>query len=271
MTDLDYAFLAKSLLDRSAIVLEPGKEYLVESRLLPVAKRHGFATIAEFVQRLRTPPQLNLMDDVVEAMVTTETLFFRDLVPFDILRTTVIPQFIRDRASQRRLTMWCGAASSGQEPYSIAMLLREHFPELLTWQITFLATDISHTMLQRCRDGRYSQMEVNRGVSPQLLAKYFVAEGGQWQIRADLRAMIDFRPLNLASSWPLLPPCDLVFLRNVMIYFDVPTKKAILQKIAKILKPDGYLILGGAETTYGLDDTFRRVDALRVGFFQKVG
>jgi chemotaxis protein methyltransferase CheR len=268
MTDTEYKALAKLLQDRSAIVLDPGKDYLVESRLNPVARRHNL-TLSEFLGRVGTPQGIGYADEIIEAMVTTETSFFRDGLPFDSLRKTVLPELIRSRQAERKLTIWCGAASSGQEPYTLAILLREYFPELLSWTITFHATDLSHTMLNRCRDGRYSQLEVNRGLPAPLLLKYFQQDGTTWQIRPEIRAMIDFRPLNLALPWPTMPPWDVVFLRNVMIYFDVPTKQAILKRLARVLKPDGYLVLGGAETTYGLDDSYRRVDTLKSGFFQR--
>jgi chemotaxis protein methyltransferase CheR len=271
MSEQDYTFLAKLLLERSALVLEPGKEYLVESRLAPVARRHGLASVAELVQRLRFGTANALGTDLVEAMVTTETSFFRDVHPFEALRRTVIPELIRARQADRRLNVWCAASASGQEPYTVALLLREYFPELAGWRLNLLATDISGEMLRRCREGRYSQVEVNRGLPINLLLKYFRQDGAHWQLHDAVRAMIDFQQLNLARAWPPLPPMDLVLLRNVMIYFDVDPKKSILRRVGQILRPDGYLVLGGAETTFNLDNSYQRVEALKAGFYRLAG
>jgi chemotaxis protein methyltransferase CheR len=266
MTPSDFAYVAKLLFDRSAIVLEPGKEYLVDSRLLPLSRKHGLSSVVEYIQKLRTTPLM--ADEVVEAMVTTETSFFRDGSPFETLRTTVLPELTTARQKERRLTIWCAASASGQEPYTIAIILREYFPELLNWQIDFLATDLSQEMVLRTREGKYSQIEVNRGLPAALLVKYFDQEGTTWQARLALRSMISVRQLNLAATWPAMMQCDLIFIRNVMIYFDLPTKKSILSRMAKLVRPDGYLVLGGAETTFNLEDSFQRVDRLKSGFFQ---
>jgi chemotaxis protein methyltransferase CheR len=270
MTEQEYAYFAKVLLERCAIVLEPGKEYLLETRLTPVARKHGLESVAALVQQLRMASINGLATELVEAMVTTETSFFRDVHPFETLRKAVFPELIRARQSERRLNIWCAASSSGQEPYTVALLLKEYFPELASWAVTFLATDISREMLRRSKEGRYSQIEVNRGLPINMLLKYFRQDGASWQLRDDIRALIDFRPLNLAQPWPPMPPMDLVLLRNVMIYFDVDTKKSILRRVARVLRPDGYLILGGAETTFGLDDAYKRIENLKAGFYQLV-
>ena len=271
MTEQDYALVARLLLDRAALVLEPGKEYLVESRLAPVARRHGLASVAEFIGRLRGAGTNGLLTELVEAMVTTETSFFRDVHPFEALRRAVLPELIRARQAEKRLNFWCMASASGQEPYTVALMLKEYFPELAGWHLTFLATDISQDMLRRSREGRYSQVEVNRGLPIALLLKYFRQDGAHWQLHDGVRAMIDFQPLNLARPWPPLPPMDLVLLRNVMIYFDVDTKKSILRRLTRVLRPDGYLVLGGAETTFNLDDSYRRVEDLKSGFYRLAG
>ncbi|MFO1010992.1 MAG: protein-glutamate O-methyltransferase CheR [Planctomycetota bacterium] len=254
----DFAFLQTLVRERSAIVLDPGKEYLAESRLAPIARGAGLPGIGELVAKLRTDPRGTLTDKVIEAMTTNETSFFRDVHPFEALRLNILPDLIKARANERTLNLWCAASSSGQEPYTIAMLIRENFPALIEWRIRFIATDISQEMLRRSRDGIYSQLEVNRGLPAKYLVKYFEKRGSDWQIKADLRSMIEFKELNLIKPWPAMPPLDVVFIRNVLIYFDLPTKRAILGNIRKVLRPDGYLFLGGAETTLSLDESFKR-------------
>lgn len=271
MTDQDFDFIRKLLQDRSAIVLEAGKQYLVETRLTPLVRQLKLNSIGELVNQLRTQPSNGLHTQIVEAMVTTETSFFRDHHPFETLRKVVLPELIGRRRDERRLSIWCAASSTGQEPYSLVLLLRESFPELATWNVSLLATDISQEMLTRAREGRYNQIEVNRGLPAPLLVKYFKQQGLSWQLNADVRNQVEFKEINLAQPWPFLPRMDLVLIRNVMIYFDVETKKAILGRLARLLKADGYLLLGGAETTFNLDDSYRRVENLKSGFYQLVG
>jgi chemotaxis protein methyltransferase CheR len=268
MTDQDYHFIRELLQDRSAIVLEDGKQYLVESRLTPLARKLGLETITELVEHLRSGALRGQYDQVVEAMVTTETSFFRDIHPFEALRKVVIPELIQKRSGERRLDVWCAACASGQEPYSLAMLFLESFPGLAGWSISLLATDLSNDVLARASEGRYSQIEVNRGLPAAMLVKYFRQHGTTWQLNADVRGMVSFRRMNLSQAWPPLPRMDLVLLRNVMIYFEVPTKKEILGRVSRVLRPDGYLLLGGAETTINLDDSFRRVEHHKAGFYQ---
>jgi chemotaxis protein methyltransferase CheR len=253
--------------ERSALVLEPGKEYLVKARLLPLAQRHGLTGIEPLVVRLRGSDN-GLTTEVVEAMLTTETSFFRDIHPFETLKKTVLPELIEARRAQRQLNIWFAASSSGQEPYSVALILKEWFPELSSWRLNLFATDISHEMLNRSRTGRYTQLEVNRGLPTPLLLKWFRQEGASWQLDDRIRSMVTFSPLNLAQAWPAMPTWDLVFLRNVMIYFDNDVKKMILGRVGRLLNKDGYLLLGGAETTLSLDDSFHRIEALKAGFYQ---
>jgi chemotaxis protein methyltransferase CheR len=269
MTDQDYDFIRKLLRDRSAIVLDADKRYLVEGRLAPLVRQLQLGSITDLVQQLRTRPANGLHTQIVEAMVTTETSFFRDLLPFETLRKTVIPDLLSRRSAARSLNIWCAATASGQEPYSVAMLLRDHFPELLTWNVSLLATDLSQEMLDRARAGRYNQIEMNRGLPAANLIKYFVQHGATWELREDVRKAVTFRQLNLAQPWPFLAQMDLVLMRNVMIYFEIETKKAILGRLARVLRPDGYLLLGGAETTFNLDDTYRRVEGLKPAFYQR--
>ncbi len=255
----EFNYVRRLVLEHSAIVLEEDKGYLVESRLLPLARREGFASLDRLVQRLQTEPFNGLHRQTVEALTTNETSFFRDFHPFEALRKFVLPDLMSRRAAQRELRVWCAASSSGQEPYSLAMLIRENFPHLANWKLHILATDISTDILARAREGRYSQLEVNRGLPATLLVKYFQKRGYDWYLCDDIRRMVDYQALNLADPWPSLPSLDLVLLRNVLIYFGMETKKAVLSKVRKILKPDGYFFLGAAETTFSIDDSYERV------------
>ncbi len=257
--DQGLAFLRELVVTRAGIVLDADKDYLLQSRLEPVAREAGLASLEELTTALRGTPFGTLHEKVVEAMTTNETSFFRDVHPFDIFREHVMPDMLQKRAGTRTLSLWCGASSSGQEPYTVAMILREHFPELATWTIKFLATDISTEMLNKCRTGKYSQLEVNRGVPAALLLKYFEKKGMSWRIKEELRSMIEFEQLNLIGSWPPMEKIDIVWLRNVLIYFDVEAKKEIFRKIRNIMRPDGYMFLGGAETTMNLDEHFERL------------
>jgi chemotaxis protein methyltransferase CheR len=270
MTAQDFAAICRLLQERSAIVLEAGKEYLVETRLIPLVRQLNLTSIGELIVQLRSQPGNGLQRQIVEALVTSETSFFRDHHPFDALRKTAIPDLMERRRGERRLNVWCAACSTGQEPYSLVLLFREHFPELLGWQIQMLASDLSQPVLARAREGRFGQIEVNRGLPATFLIKYFDQHGTSWQLKPALRNMVQFQEINLAGPWPPMPPMDLVLLRNVMIYFDVNMKKAILGRLARLLRPDGYLLLGGAETTINLDDSFRRVDPVKAGFYQLV-
>ena len=259
ITQADFDFISSVVRAESAIVLERGKEYLVESRLLPVAKELGHPTIGDLVKQLRGSPMGPLRGQVIEAMTTNETSFFRDVHPFQALSDTVLPELMRARATERSLNIWCAAASSGQEPYSIAMLLDDALVGRPGWRVRLLATDISQQMLDRTREGIYSQLEMNRGLPAQRLVKHFTRVGTHWQISENLRRMVECRLLNLDAAWPMMPQMDLIFLRNVLIYFDIPTKQRILARVKKVLRPDGYLFLGGAETTLNLDAGFERV------------
>ena len=266
----DFDYIAQLVHRRSAIVLEPGKEYLAESRLESVARENGLQSVTELVHHMRSG-SMDLGDAVVDAMTTNETSFFRDIHPFDALRESVLPELIAARRVARSLTIWCAATSSGQEPYSLAMILREHFPEVRDWQIRIIATDISPSMLTRTREGRYSQLEVNRGLPASLLVKYFTRDGMHWVVAEELRRMVSTQFLNLAERWPVLPPFDLILMRNVLIYFDVATKQQILGKVRQQLRPDGLLLLGGAETTMNLDANFERVPHGRSTWYRPTG
>ncbi len=208
---------------------------------------------------MRSSKSSGLIAKAVDAMTTNETSFFRDVHPFMTLRKHILPEIIARKETEKTLNIWCAAASSGQEPYTIAMILKEYFPALADWSVSILATDISEEMLARCRKGVFSKLEVNRGLPAPLLIKYFQQNGADWQIKDVLKDVIDFRPLNLIAPWPLIPRMDIVFIRNVLIYFDVKTKQDILTNIRKNMDPEGYLFLGGAETTRNIDAEFHRL------------
>jgi chemotaxis protein methyltransferase CheR len=264
----DFDYLCRLVMERSAIVLEPGKEYLADSRLLPVARRAGCDTIGTLIARLRSTSYGDLHRQAVEAMTTNETLFFRDAHPFETFQTMVLPGLIASRASERRINILCAPCSSGQEPYSLAMLIRERFPQLASWSLRLMAADLSTEMLARAKAGRYSQLEVNRGLPAPYLVKYFRRQGVEWEISDEIRRMVELFPMNLAGQWPILPPLDIIFMRNVLIYFDLETKKSILSKVRRVLRPDGYLVLGGAETTFNRDESFERLTAGTAGWYR---
>ena len=266
----EFDYVRTLIRDRAGIALESGKEYLVESRLDPLARQEGFPTLTHFIASLKSSPfSAGLHHKVVQAMTTNETSFFRDVRPFEVLKAVVLPELVAQRGAQRALNFWCAASSTGQEPYTIAMVMREAAPTLLSaWNFRFIATDISTEVLARAIQGRYSQLEVNRGLPASLLVKYFQQEGGEWQIKADLRRMVEFREINLTEPWSILPPMDIVFMRNVLIYFSIETKKGILARVRQLLKPGGFLFLGSSETTLNLDDGFEPVPTDRTACYR---
>ena len=257
MTPNDYDHLRRLLKDRSGLVLSGDKQYLVESRLLPLARKAGFAGLAELMANLHGPHPEALTVEVVEAMTTNESFFFRDKTPFEYFRDVIMPALLAARAAQRRIRIWCAAASTGQEPYSLAICLREMSHAIAGWRIDIIATDLSTEVLEKAKSGIYSQFEVQRGLPITMLIKYFTQVGECWQITPDLRSMVQFKPLNLLSDFAHLGNFDLVLCRNVLIYFDQPTKIGVLERIARITERDGYLILGAAETVVGLTDSFK--------------
>lgn len=266
----EYDFIRTLVRRCSAIVLEPSKDYLIEARLGPIVRQEGLASIGALSMRLRNEGDGPLQRKVVEAMTTNETLFFRDQNPFDVLRQQLLPELLAARASKRELRIWSAACSSGQEPYTIAMLLRESFPQLATWTVDIVATDLSPSMLEKARSGAYGKIEVNRGLPVALLGKYFTQNGTDYVLRDDVRRMVTFREMNLAAPWPPLGTFDIVFLRNVLIYFDVDTKKSILSRVLRLLQPDGYLFLGAAETTLNLEPRFERMPLERSGCYRVI-
>jgi chemotaxis protein methyltransferase CheR len=257
LTSQDFGYVADLARRQAAIVLEPGKEYLVESRLQPLADKAGFAKLEDYIAKLREEIGFSPAHaQVVDALTTNETYFFRDIHPFDALRTEVLPGLIERRSATRKLSIWCAAASTGQEPYSLAMMLLEHFKSLETWNVSIVATDYSDRVLEQAKRGEYNQVEVNRGLPAIYLVKYFRKQGDRWVVRDDVRKRIDYRRLNLIDPWPMLPQFDLVLMRNVLIYFDVAVKRTIMKNVRRVLAPDGYYALGSAETTMNIDSTF---------------
>ncbi|SON57086.1 Chemotaxis protein methyltransferase [Hartmannibacter diazotrophicus] len=270
MTPAEFDFLRQFLKIRSGLVLSNEKQYLVESRLLPVARKAGLASIALLIGKLRDPREQKLADEVVEAMTTNESFFFRDKTPFDHLKDVMLPAMLEKRATQRKIRIWCAAASTGQEPYSIAMCLKEMGARLSGWRIEIIGTDISNDVLDRAKAGTYSQFEVQRGLPIQMLLKYFTQRGDTWEISSSLKQMVQWRKLNLLDNFSTLGTFDIVFCRNVLIYFDQPTKVDVLNRISKMVTPDGYLVLGAAETVVGLTDAFQSLPDRR-GLYMPAG
>jgi chemotaxis protein methyltransferase CheR len=257
MTPADYDYLRALVKERSGLVLSADKQYLVESRLLPVALRAGMDGLPSLVQRLRGGRDDPLAVEVVEAMATNESFFFRDKLPFEHFRHTIIPALLAARAAQRRIRIWCAAASTGQEPYSLAVSLKEMGDAVAGLHIEIIASDFSSQALEKAKAGIFSQFEVQRGLPIALLIKYFDRVGDTWQVNPDVRAMVHFRPFNLLHEFTYLGRFDVVFCRNVLIYFDHETKSRLLDRIARIMAPDGYLVLGAAETVVGLTNSFQ--------------
>ncbi|MBF0332733.1 MAG: protein-glutamate O-methyltransferase CheR [Alphaproteobacteria bacterium] len=256
-------FIAKFLKDRSGLVVTADKGYLLDSRLTPLARKRAIKDVDSLVQQLRTGRDAELERAVVEAMTTNESFFFRDGKPFDQFRDVVLPALMQARASRKSFRIWCAAASSGQEPYTIAMILKEQAAKLAGWKVEIVGTDISHDILDRAKKGVYSQFEVQRGLPIQMLVKYFKKKDELWQIDDSLRAMVDYRHHNLLQDLKSLGKFDVVFCRNVLIYFDQPTKTRVLDGIAAQMPADGWLYLGGAETVLGLTERFKPVATQR--------
>jgi chemotaxis protein methyltransferase CheR len=256
VTPLDYEYLRELLREGSGLVLAPEKQYLIESRLMPVARRAGCASITDLVRRLREPDSEPLRVEITEAMTINESFFFRDKIPFDRFRDTVLPALLTARARTKRFRIWCAAASTGQEPYSLAMMLKSMQEKFSDWRIEILATDISNEVLEKARTGIYSQFEVQRGLPIQMLMQHFEQVGEQWRLSEAIRKMVQFRQLNLLADFASLGTFDVVFCRNVLIYFDQATKVGVLERIYRQVARDGFFLMGAAETVVGLTDIF---------------
>lgn len=257
MTPQDFDYLRKVLREGSGLVLSAEKQYLAESRLLPVARKHRLGSLADLVAALQTTSPGALATEVIEAMATNETFFFRDKIPFEHFRDTIMPALMATHSYRRRIRIWCTAVASGQEAYSLAMMLREMNQQLAGYRIELLATDLSNEVLEKAKAGIYSQFEVQRGLPIQQLLKYFTQVGDAWQIAPEIRAMVSFRHINLLHDFGHLGSFDLIFCRNVLIYFDQPTKTSVLDRLARVIEPDGFLVLGAAETVIGLTEAFK--------------
>ena len=259
----DFDMITRILRERSGLVLSKDKAYLIESRLNPVARKWQFKSFDDLASALRLGNDEKLLRDVTEAMTTNESFFFRDSKPFDQFKAIVLPHLINARASKRSFRIWSAACSSGQEPYSLAMILKEAGASLPGWKIEIVATDLSTEILQKAQEGAYSQFEVQRGLPIEYLVKYFKQEGERWLIDPSIRQMVTYKTFNLLEDPVSLGSFDVVFLRNVLIYFDQPTKSKVLAGIARNMPADGFLYLGGAETVLGISDSFQLIPGQR--------
>jgi chemotaxis protein methyltransferase CheR len=265
----DFDMFCALLKQRSGLVLSRDKAYLLESRLMPVARRYNIKGLDELAELVRTKREEGVLRDVTEAMTTNESSFFRDSRPFEMFRTVVLPKLLESRAQRRSLRIWSAACSSGQEPYSLAMILEEEAAKLAQWRLEIVATDLSTEMLERARSGLYTQFEVQRGLPIQMLVKYFTQKADKWMVADKIKKMVQFREFNLLQDMAVLGQFDVVFCRNVLIYFDQPTKSKVLSSIAQVMPSDGLLFLGGAETVLGITDKFRPMDGQR-GLYEVV-
>ena len=269
ISQIEFDYVRTLVRQESSIVLDDGKMYLVTSRLSPLAREHDFPSVGAFISHLQASPHGDLHDLTVEAIATTETSFFRDLHPFVELRDTILPEIIRTRRdTSRSLSIWSAACSSGQEPHSIAMILKDRFSDLAGWNLQLLASDISRRMIERAQEGIYTQIEVNRGLPAPYLVRFFSQDEDRWHLNREVSGMFRYFRQNLADEWTTLPPVDVILLRNVLIYFDVETRRKVLRRVRRMLRPGGYLVLGSAETTLNLDQLFTRVRSGRAVFYQ---
>ncbi|MEQ1866447.1 MAG: protein-glutamate O-methyltransferase CheR [Micropepsaceae bacterium] len=269
MTPADFDFVAQMLKRRSGLVIGPDKIYLLDSRLAPVARQLQLANIDAVVAKVKAGDEA-VCKAVTEAMTTNETFFYRDKTPFEQFEKLILPHMLQARAKDRRLRIWSAAASTGQESYSLAMILREKAAQMRDWKIDIFGTDLSNEALAKAKAGAYSQFEVQRGLPVTHLVKYFAKQGEQWCIKDDIRAMVKFQTGNLLDPFTGFGTFDVVFCRNVLIYFDEATKRDILGRIAQLMPPDGYLLLGAAETVVGISSSFAPIDQVR-GVFSKQG
>ena len=263
MTPNDFLALREMLKTESGLVLTEDKQYLLESRLSPLVKKHGFTSVQDLVQKWRRGADKALQSRIVEAMTINESFFFRDKSPFDNFENHMLKDLIERNKTSRHIRIWSAAASTGQEAYSLAMILKEYATELQGWKVEIIGTDLCSDALEKAKTGIYSQFEVQRGLPINQLIKYFTQDGESWQINEDIRSMVTFRPYNLLSSFSALGQFDVIFCRNVLIYFDKDTKKDVLLRMKEIIPSDGALFLGAAETVLGITDEFKPVRGQR--------
>lgn len=257
ITNERFTQIAKLVRDKAAIVLETGKEYLVETRLSALARQEGIDSLENLFQMLEQDTVFNTLQvKVIDALTTNETSFYRDHHPFEAMRKDILPRLIKERGGKRELRIWSAACSTGQEPYSLAMMLLQHFPELTGWNVKIIGTDLSLRVLEQAKSGIYNQVEVNRGLPAPLLIKHFEKVPTGWRLRDSVRKLVEFRELNLLKPWLFRERFDIVLIRNVLIYFDVATKQQLLGRIREVLQPDGYLFLGSAETTFNISNHY---------------
>jgi chemotaxis protein methyltransferase CheR len=266
LSQAEFTFVSQLVRKEAAIVLAPGKEYLVEARLIPVARAVGSPGVTEFLADLQRRPNPVNQRKIIDALTTNETSWFRDREPFAALTDVVLPELVKARAPSRKVRLWSAASSSGQEAFSLAITMQERLPP--GWNYEIMGTDISTEMVKRAETAEYSQVEVNRGLPAAQLVQYFERAGARWRITPQLRRNVSFRLMNLTTPLPAMQPFDVIFLRNVLIYFDVAVKRTVLQNVARLLRPDGWLFLGAAETTIGIDDNYERVAAGRTSAYR---
>lgn len=259
----DFDIFSTLVKTRSGLVLTPDKAYLLESRLMPVARKMGLKDLEELARLIRDKRDEKVMEAVTEAMTTNETFFFRDQKPFDQFKSIVIPHLLKVRAAKKHVRIWSAASSTGQEAYSLAMILAEEGAKFAGWKFDIIGTDLSVEVVDKAKQGVYTQFEVQRGLPIQYLMKNFTQNGDKWQISQKIKDMVQYKTMNLLGDWAGLGQFDIVFIRNVLIYFDGPTKTKILERVSQLMPPDGVMFMGGAETVLGVSDKFRGMDDQR--------
>ena len=270
LTDADHTWLRHLLHERTGVLLDATREHFAEMRLGGLATEWGVESLPELLEALRTEEGWGVLHRlVIEALAIAETSWFRDAHLWEELRQTVLPDLLRRRRVLKRLNLWSAACATGQEPYSLAMVLHEMGPALSSWQVQLLATDFSQGILKRARAGCYSPIEMNRGLPATQLVRHFRKSGEAWELRPDVRTRVEFRELNLAQPWPSLPPMDLVLMRNVLLYFGPELRRRVLRQLAHVLAPDGLLVLGAGETTLTMDDSFEAVPLDRTVVYRR--
>ena len=269
-TDSDYAYLRELVLAQSANLIDPSRNALFDTRLTPIARMAGAANLEDFVNILKADRPVHLHRAVAEAMTINETSFFRDLKPFEMLQKVILPRLIEQRSGGRRLRVWSAASSTGQEAYSLAMLIAEYFPSLTEWDVKIIGTDISRQVVDYAKVGRYRRLEVNRGLPARMLTKYLQRDGEEWEISPEIRSMCEFHCANLCVPLPGLPVFDLVLLRNVLLYFPQEDRRSVFQEVHRHMSSQGYLVLGNAEQAEDSTNLFEVEFALNSYFYRPV-